>query len=158
MMMKPAITIRRAQAADFPTLKLVLRETFTSTWEPEVTSEAAARYLDRSVEYVEERGHLFWVAVREAAVVGLLDFHANFVHALHVRPSVARAGVGTVLMEKAEAEIAAAGFPSARLETDTFNSRSRVFYARRGYREIDEYPDQEWNSGLTTLLLEKQLA
>jgi ribosomal protein S18 acetylase RimI-like enzyme len=145
-MMTRAITIRRAEAADSSALKLVLRETFASTWKPEMTSEAASRYLDRSDAYVEER-----------AVIGLLDFHANFVHALHVRPSVARTGVGTCLMDKAEAEIAAAGFPAVRLETDTFNSRSRAFYARRGYREIDEYPDQEWESGLMTLLLEKRL-
>ena len=37
-------------------------------------------------------------------------------------------------------------------------SRSRAFYAALGYREIDTYPDQEWESGLTTLLLEKPLA
>ena len=56
-----------------------------------------------------------------------------------------------------EAEIAAAGFSAARLETDTFNTRSRAFYAGRGYREGDRYPDKEWDSGLTTLLLVKAL-
>ena len=58
-------------------------------------------------------------------------------------------------MDKAEADIASAGFAVARLETDTFNQRSRAFYAARGYREIDRYPDKEWNSGLITLLLAK---
>ena len=60
-------------------------------------------------------------------------------------------------MDKAEATIAEAGFAKARLETDTFNTRSRAFYDRRGYREADRYPDEEWNSGLTTLLLVKAL-
>jgi len=50
-----------------------------------------------------------------------------------------------------------AGFSVAGLETDTFNQRSRGFYARRGYQEADRYPDEEWNSGFTTLLLVKPL-
>ena len=40
---------------------------------------------------------------------------------------------------------------------DSFNTRSQAFYAARGYREADRYPDLEWNSGLTTLLLVKPL-
>jgi ribosomal protein S18 acetylase RimI-like enzyme len=60
-------------------------------------------------------------------------------------------------MDHAEAEIARAGFASVRLETDTFNTRSQAFYAARGYREAGRYPDTEWNSGLTTLLLVKPL-
>ena len=61
-------------------------------------------------------------------------------------------------MDKAEHEIAAAGFPTVRLETDTFNARSRAFYAGRGYRETARYPDVEWGSGLMTILLVKSLA
>jgi hypothetical protein len=60
-------------------------------------------------------------------------------------------------MDRAEAAIAEAGFAAARLETDTFNRRSQAFYAARGYREAGRYPDEEWNSGLTTLLLVKPL-
>ena len=35
-----------------------------------------------------------------------------------------------------------AGVREARLETDDFNVRSRAFYARNGYQEIDTYPDE----------------
>jgi ribosomal protein S18 acetylase RimI-like enzyme len=79
------------------------------------------------------------------------------VNALHVRPSHARMGIGSKLMDKAEAEITSAGFALAELETDTFNSQSQAFYAARGYREVDRYPDEEWNSGLTTVRFEKVL-
>ena len=51
-----------------------------------------------------------------------------------------------------------AGVREARLETDDFNVRSRAFYARNGYQEIDTYPDEEWDSGFTTVLLSKRLA
>ena len=60
-------------------------------------------------------------------------------------------------MDRAEAEIAKSGFGSARLETDTFNLASQAFYRSRGYREAGRYPDQEWNSGLTTILFVKAL-
>lgn len=87
-----------------------------------------------------------------------MDWDGDFINALHVRSNHARSGVGKKLMDKAEAEIAKAGFAAARLETDTFNSRSQAFYASRGYQEADRYPDREWDSGLTTILLAKALA
>jgi len=60
-------------------------------------------------------------------------------------------------MDQVEAEAAAAGITALRLETDTFNTRSQAFYRARGYREAGRYPDTEWTSGLTTLLLVKEL-
>ena len=86
-----------------------------------------------------------------------MDWDLDFINALHVRASHARQGVGSRLIDKAEAEILVAGFLAARLETDTFNVTSRAFYASRGYREQDRYPDKTWSSGLTTLLLVKAL-
>jgi GNAT superfamily N-acetyltransferase len=90
--------------------------------------------------------------------VGFVDWEGDFVNALHVLAVHARTGVGAVLMDVAEAEIAAAGFAAVRLETDTFNARSQAFYRARGYAEADRYPDEEWDSGLTTLLLVKTLS
>jgi ribosomal protein S18 acetylase RimI-like enzyme len=154
------IRVRPATAADQDALRAILTDTFESTWLPELTPAAAAafRWEDRPGAYVRERGLRFWVAERDGEVVGLVDWDADFVNALHVRSAHARTGVGARLMDRAEAAIARAGFSAARLETDTFNTRSRAFYAARGYREADRYPDHEWNSGLTTLLLVKTLA
>lgn len=153
------IQVQRACAADLPALESILRETFASTWLPHLTDEAAASYREggRPSTYVGERGLLFWVARQRDQILGFVDYDCDFVNALHVRPSHARIGVGNCLMDKAETEIGNAGFAVVRLETDTFNSRSRAFYAARGYREVDRYPDEEWNSGLTTLLLEKAI-
>jgi ribosomal protein S18 acetylase RimI-like enzyme len=97
------------------------------------------------------------VGERAGTVVGLVHWRDDFIHALHVRSSAARRGVGARLMDRAEAEIAKAGSKQARLETDTFNQRSQAFYRARGYEEAGRYPDEEWNSGLTTLLLIKRL-
>lgn len=152
--------LRPATAADAPALVEILTDTFESTWRPAITDEAAEAFLreNRSQAYVGERGLLFRVAERDGEVMGFVDWDGDFINALHVRASAARTGVGRRLMDCAEAEIARAGWPAVRLETDTFNLNSQAFYAARGYREAGRYPDEEWNSGLTTILLVKPLA
>ncbi|KCZ54882.1 GNAT family N-acetyltransferase [Hyphomonas chukchiensis] len=157
--MTAPLHIRPSRPADSAALVAILHDTFESTWRPQVTPAALAAYRqgNRPAAYVAERGHLFHVAERAGAVVGLVDWQDDFVHALHVHSANARTGAGTALMDLAEAEIARAGFPAVRLETDTFNTRSQAFYAARGYVETGRYPDKEWHSGLTTLLLEKRL-
>lgn len=151
--------VRRASPSDVPVLRAILYDTFESTWLPELTPAAAQRYRDedRPTAYIRERSAEFRVAEYDGLVVGFVGWRADFVNALHVHSSHANRGVGSRLMDLAENEIASAGFRNARLETDTFNSRSRAFYAKRGYREADRYPDIEWDSGLTTLLLLKSL-
>jgi len=151
--------VRQARAGDAAALRAILHDTFESTWRPQVTAAAAQAFRDedRPGAYVAARGLEFWVAERAGEVVGLVDWDGDFVNALHVRSDHARSGVGAGLMDRAEAEIAAAGFGAARLETDSFNARSRAFYAARGYREAERYPDREWDSGLTTILLVKAL-
>jgi len=158
--MTDAPHIRPARATDSAALIAILHDTFDSTWRPQVTPAALAAYRqgNRPAAYVAERGHLFQVATRAGTVVGFVDWQDDFVNALHVHSAHARTDVGTALMDLAEAEIAREGFPAARLETDTFNLHSQAFYAARGYVETGRYPDKEWNSGLTTLLLEKRLS
>lgn len=156
----PPFVLRPAVAADGPALEAILRDTFESTWRPNITQEAAEAFRaeNRPADYVARRGLEFWLVERGGDVVGFVDWEADFVNALHVRADHARTGVGRRLMDKAEREIAAAGFGAARLETDTFNARSRAFYAGRGYHETAQYPDEEWASGLVTILLVKSLA
>jgi len=154
-----ALRVRRATADDAAALRAILHDTFESTWGPQVTPAAARafREADRPAAYVAARGLQFRVAERSGEVVGFVDWDGDFVNALHVQSRHARSGVGARLMDEAEAAIAAAGHSAIRLETDTFNARSQAFYAARGYREADRYPDLEWDSGLTTLLLVKRL-
>jgi ribosomal protein S18 acetylase RimI-like enzyme len=153
------ILIRQARPDDAEALKAVLRDTLESTWLPQLTTEAARMVQsgEKPAAYVGERGLLFLVAEVAGEVVGFVDWDGDFVNALHVRSSHARTGVGRRLMDRAEAGIAEAGFAAARLETDTFNQRARAFYAARGSGEAGRYPDEEWNSGLTTILLVKPL-
>lgn len=155
----PDLCIRKARTGDAAALRSILYDTFASTWLPQLTDAAgrAFREEDRPGVYVAARGSEFWVAELDGEAVGFVDVEGDFVNALHVSSARARRGVGWMLMDRAEALIGDAGFAAARLETDTFNARARAFYARRGYLEVDRYPDAEWDSGLTTLLLVKAL-
>lgn len=154
------ILVRAARASDAEALVEVLRGTFESTWRPNISVAAGDAFIreDRASAYVGQSGLEFWVAEEAGRIVGLVHWQEDFVHALHVRPSCARRGVGRRLMDHAEAQIGGAGFEQTRLETDTFNLASQAFYRSRGYREVARYPDEQWNSGLTTLLLAKALA
>ena len=60
-------------------------------------------------------------------------------------------------MAELEAQMRADGIAVASLETDTFNTGSQGLYLALGYREVARYPDEEWNSGLTTIRYEKAL-
>lgn len=153
------IRIRQALPSDAAAVVAILHDTYASTWLPQLTEAAvrAWRDEDRPAAYFAARGLAFWVAEVDGEVAGFVDWDGDFVNALHVASAYARRGVGTCLMDRAEAAMAEAGFAQARLETDTFNMRARAFYERRSYAEADRYPDTEWNSGLTTLLMVKAL-
>ncbi len=153
------LEIRPARPTDTADLTAILYDTFESTWLPNITSSAAKAFReeDRPTAYVARRGHKFWVCQCGQDIAGFVDWQGDFVNALHVRGSYSRSGVGSRLMDKAEAEISKSGFTAARLETDTFNSVSQQFYAKRGYTEADRYPDAEWGSDLVTILLVKAL-
>lgn len=153
------LSLRLARATDADDLKAIPQNTFESTWLPNITAAAAQAFRDeaRPAAYVARRGTEFWVAEHNCDIVGFVDWQGDFVNALHVHSAHARSGVGTCLMDKAETEIARSGFTASRLETDTFNTVSQRFYAKRGYAEAGRHPDEEWQSGLTTILLVKPL-
>ena len=152
------IAVRRAAETDFPELKRILRETFESTWRPEITEDATRRYLETDIggRFIDEQGLRFLVAVIDGEVAGLVNWQDDFIDALHVSSRHQRLGVGRALMDEAEKAIRAAGQTQVRLETDSFNERSQAFYKALGYEERGRYPDLEWDSDLTTVLFEKK--
>ncbi len=153
--MTTPISIRRAGPADAEAILRILGETYEATWKPALSAEAIARFeaSAHTAAYVRERLAHFQVA----CIVGLLDWRDDFIDALHVSPGQQRRGIGAVLLDHAEQKIRAAGFSQARLETDTFNHQARAFYGKHGYAEVDFYPDEEWHSGFTTVLMIKPL-
>lgn len=153
------ISIRRAGPADAEAILRILGETYEATWKPALSAQAIARFESsaHTIAYVRERLAHFQVACIDGEIVGLLDWRDDFIDALHVSPGQQRRGIGAVLLDHAEQKIRAAGFSQARLETDTFNHQARAFYGKHGYAEVDFYPDEEWHSGFTTVLMIKPL-
>ena len=153
------ITIRAAEASDIPALKQVLQETFEGTWLPHISAASAQRYVETDIggRYVDEHWRAFAVAEIDGAVAGLIHWRGDFIEAVHVGANRQGQGVGRALLSHAEQQIAAAGFDAARLETDTFNLPAQRVYRATGYVEKDRYPDDEWDSGFTTVLYAKRL-
>jgi len=153
------ITVRKARTGDVPALKQVLQETFEGTWLPHVSKASAQRYVETDIggRYVEESWPEFTVAEIDGRIAGMIHWRGDFIEAVHVRGGHQGQGVGGKLLSHAEQAIRAAGFQQARLETDTFNERAQNVYKAVGYVEKDRYPDDEWDSGFTTVLFEKRL-
>ena len=153
------VALRPARAEDREALLRLLEATFRSTWEPQLTQEAKAafRASTRVADYVDGCWQQFTVAESAGQVVGMVHWQGDFIGALHVDPNEARRGIGSALLGHAEAAMRAEGVRFAQLETDTFNRPARDFYAAHGYAEAAQYPDEEWNSGLTTVLMVKAL-
>lgn len=155
----PIASLRLSRPTDGQSVATVLYSTFESTWLPQVTPTSAAWFRNSAKPelYWQERGALFVVAEIDGHVVGFVDWDADFVNALHVRNDCARRGIGRLLLNHAERAMIGAGQQQARLETDTFNIASRAFYTAHGYEEREQYPDLEWDSDLTTILMIKSL-
>lgn len=153
------ITVRAARASDVPALKQVLQETFEGTWLPHVTAASAQRYVESNLggRYVDQSWPEFAVAEINGVIAGLVHWRGDFIEAVHVRANHQGQGVGRLLLSHAEQAIRAAGFRQVRLETDTFNERAQNVYKAVGYVEKDRYPDDEWDSGFTTVLFVKQM-
>lgn len=157
--MPSSVTIRPARVEDRAALLAILAETFADTWRPQLTAAAIEDYRRRRVAetFVDALMPAFAVAELDGAVVGFGNRQAGFVDSLHVAAAGRRRGVARALMAELEAQMRADGIAAASLETDTFNTGSQGLYLALGYREVARYPDEEWNSGLTTIRYEKAL-
>jgi len=153
------LSLRPALAIDHPALIALLDETFRDTWLPHLSPRAAQAWWseNRASRYVAEYGSAFMVAESGGELAGFIHHRGDFIEGLHVGRRFRRQGVGLALLGNAEQAMRELSHLLSRLETDTFNSASRSFYGACGYREADQYPDQEWDSGLTTVLMTKAL-
>jgi len=155
----PSCTIRPASPDDAAALTALLRATFMEVWAPQMSAEALARWKLREgpAAYVREKSAAFVVAETGGVLSGMIHWHEGFVHALHVDAGHRRQGIAAALIAEAERDMRAADISEMRLETDTFNLPSQALYAALGFREVERYPDQEYDPRIVTVLLEKTL-
>src|SRR5262245_66488002 len=81
---------------------------------------------------------LFLVALEDHTVVGTcmagFDGHRGWVHLVAVAPEHRRRGVGSALMRRAEALLAALGCPKVNLQVRASSPEVVPFYQGLGYR------------------------
>src|SRR5258708_16461923 len=70
--MTDTLTLRPSRPDDLPALNAVLWATYDSTWKPQLTADKHAQFCasGKTAQYVQSRGHLFWVAECDGVVAG----------------------------------------------------------------------------------------
>jgi GNAT superfamily N-acetyltransferase len=93
------------------------------------------RAEDRAARYTFDRldGPRTTVAVIDGAIAGFATVSGDELSALHVDPDAWRRGIGSALIARARADLAAAGAVEAHLWLLVGNTRAQQFYERDGW-------------------------
>ncbi|MEM7121334.1 MAG: GNAT family N-acetyltransferase [Pseudomonadota bacterium] len=86
---------------------------------------------------MKEEDFLVAEAVTDQALAGFTSFKDDEVVGFYVHPDWARCGLGSLLLERAEAAIAAGGHTTIRIEASL---SGLPFYEARGYRNVRRRP------------------
>jgi len=81
---------------------------------------------------------------------------AGHVITIDVGPGSRRSGVGSLLLQSAEARMRAAGCSAVGLETAVDNATALAFYKCHGYHVVRTYP-RYYSNGVDALVLKKDL-
>jgi GNAT superfamily N-acetyltransferase len=115
-----------------------LRDAFEAYVARSLTEE-----MDRVAAYYAERGGSFWVALREAKIVGMFGLEAATTDAMELRrmyvdPSARRSGIARSMLQFAEAECRRLGRRKLELSTSELQPAALELYRRAGYRLLNE--------------------
>ena len=127
---EPNLVIRKARLEDRCPLHDLLFASWMTTWAPACPSDAVAEfrqkdpvaaYLDQCLEQID-------VGILNERIVAAMHLQDDYLAALHVAPELKGRGLGSVMMNEAEARGA------RRLEVRAFNEAAIRFYEGRGWR------------------------
>jgi [ribosomal protein S18]-alanine N-acetyltransferase len=111
--------------------------------------------------YIERRDSFTIVAESAASRVGFIVFESSkrrsgHIITIDVVPDARRAGVGSKLLETAEARLCAAHCRAVFLETAVDNRPALAFYKRHNYFLVKTHP-RYYGNGLDAFVLRKEL-
>ena len=122
--------------------------------------------MGRITDYYRERGGGFWVALREAKVVGMFGLERPAVEAMELRrmyvdPRARRGGIGRSLLRFAEAECRQLGARRLELSTSELQPAALALYRSEGYRLVreevaDEVSNKTVGGGIRRHYFEKE--
>ena len=145
--------VREFQPDDFETLWHLDQECFP----PGIS------YSRRELNsYIRHPGGFTLVAVDcdEKKTTGFIVAHAGpigHIVTIDVSPGTRRSGVGSALLQAAEARLHSAGSRAVGLETAVDNLTALAFYKRHGYSVIRTWP-RYYSNGVDALMLRKDLS
>ena len=126
--------IRPYQAADFDGLDALWREAFPN----DPPRNRAAQSVPAKLALKDD---LLFVAVEDDQVLGSImagyDGHRGWLYSVAVREDAKRRGIGTALVQTAEAALRALGCPKINLQVRSTNAAVIDFYKRLGFSVED---------------------
>lgn len=123
------MTLRRACADDVPALVRI-----RASVRENVLSDPAKVPAEAYLSFIEHAAIWLWEQDGQPAGFAASDPADGTVWALFVEPAAEGRGIGRRLLQRALADLRAAGWPRARLSTEP-GSRAERFYREDGWRE-----------------------
>ena len=139
------LVIRRPQASEFGSVQILIETVANETFNDIFASNPVPLKLN------DEDWPLAWVAVFDEKIVGVIITKQEWVDDLWVLREERRQGVGSRLLAKGEAEIAARGYRSCRLRVVQSNAVAVQFYLNQGWQITREFAHEEYHHAMLEL-------
>ena len=123
------VSIRPAEPSDEEALARINR----AAWALGDRPPPVERLRDAFAERIASRDRTLLVAEEGEEVKGFVSFGKDEVHALYVDPEAQQRGTGRALLERALAEMRAAGAEEATIWSLAVNARASAFYEASGF-------------------------
>ena len=139
------LVIRRPQAIEYGSVQILIEtvasETFKDIFAPNPVP----------LEFKDEDWPLAWVAVSDEKIVGVIITKQDWVDDLWVLREERRQGIGSKLLAKGEAEIAARGYKTCRLRVVRSNAVAVQFYLNQGWQLAREFAHEKYHHAMLEL-------
>jgi ribosomal protein S18 acetylase RimI-like enzyme len=139
------VVIRRPQTGEYGSvqalIETVANETFKDLFSPNPVP----------LKFKNEDWPLAWVAVSDDKIVGVIITSQEWVDDLWVLREERRQGVGSSLLAKGEAEIAARGYRTCRLRVVRSNAVAVQFYLNQGWQIAREFVHEKYHHAMLEL-------
>ena len=139
------LVIRRPQTGEYGSvqalIETVANETFKDLFAPNPVP----------LNFKDEDWPFAWVAVSDDKIVGVIITNQEWVDDLWVVREDRRQGVGSRLLAKGEAEIAARGYRTCRLRVVRSNAVAVQFYLHQGWQIAREFAHEKYHHAMLEL-------